>query len=204
MLNKLMALMSLTLFITSQAFGYGQGIISHPLRIKDKMVTTEFTGILSNGTGLGMQARFTQKIDPKLVLEAGAGVQDGERNNTLFISADYTFLPDYGRQPRFSLKSTLETAHEFNSRMTNLSLTPIFSKGFNFWGKEAHPYISMPFGISLDSAANKYSITTALSLGMTGRLPFDGFKKLVANLETKYNIKNAYSAVFMGFSYLID
>ena len=54
---------------------------------------------------MGMQARFTQKVDPKLIVEAGAGVQDGERNNTLFLSADYTLLPDFGRQPKFSLRN---------------------------------------------------------------------------------------------------
>lgn len=204
MFKGYIALICVSLLMVSNAFGYGHGIISHPLRIKDKMITTEFTGILSNGTGMGMQARFTQKVDPKLIVEAGAGVQDGERNNTLFLSADYTLLPDFGRQPKFSLRGTLETSYEFNSRVTNLNVSPLFSKGFNFWGREAYPYLSIPLGISLDSAEGKYNITTALSVGMTGKLPFDGFKKLIANLEGKFNIKNSYTAMFMGFSYLID
>lgn len=51
---------------TSRAFAYGTGVSTYPLEADQKLISTEFTGITSAGGGMGLQARFTQKLNEKI------------------------------------------------------------------------------------------------------------------------------------------
>ncbi len=191
-------------FISASVFAYNSGISSFPLKTKDKLVSAEFGGFMSEGKGVGVQARYTQKINPLLTVDGGFGFSDGERAHRFFASADYEFFPDYMKQPRISMKGMFLRGKEFERTVTRLSMAPTVSKGFNFWGKEAFPFISLPLSMELDAENNKYQIISQVSFGASSQVPFEGFEKVLANLETTININNGFSAVFLGMSYPLN
>ena len=75
--------------MASNAWSYGVGQSTHPMRVAQKFLATEFTGIMADGTGFGVQARYTQKINEKIRLDGGLGIGGGERSSRLFVGADY-------------------------------------------------------------------------------------------------------------------
>lgn len=194
----------LSFLLSTSAFAYGTGYVTHPLRTGKHILSTEFTGIVSTGGGAGVQARYTRKMAPQLALEAGAGINGGNRDNRFFIGADYELLPDYRKQPRVSTKVTIENASEFDSRRNILALAPTISKGFSFWGKEAFPFISIPVSLNLDGDTKTYESQIAAAIGITGPLPFEDYKHLLANFETSFGLKDSFTAVFLGLSYQLN
>ncbi|MBP9682003.1 MAG: hypothetical protein KBD76_11400 [Bacteriovorax sp.] len=189
-----------------QAHAYGTGISSFPLDVETKLISAEFTGITSTGGGLGMQARYTQKLTEKGAIDAGLGISGGERSARIFAGYDVELFPDYENQPRTSIKAFLENSKEFNSRRNILGLAPTISKGFVFWGKEAFPYLSLPYGISLDGTSNSYKTTISANLGISGIIPADvgPDKQLTANAEAIVGLKDSFSGVFFGVAYPIE
>ncbi len=192
--------------LTSKAHAYGTGISSFPLEVETKLISAELTGITSTGGGLGMQARFTQKINEKGTIDAGLGISGGERSARLFAGYDIEIFPDYENQPRTSLKAFIENSKEFNARRNILGLAPTFSKGFTFWGKEAFPYISIPYGISLNGSSSTYNTTLSANIGISGVIPADvgPEKQLTANAEAIVGLKDSFSGVFFGVAYPIE
>lgn len=181
-------------------FGYGFGVSTHPLVEDQKAVTAEFNGIFARGKGMGMQARYTQKISPLLTVDGGFGFTDGSRANNIFVNADYELYPDYMRQPRISVRGTLQRADEYGDTVNRIGIAPVVSKGFNFWGKEAFPFISIPVSLDLNGDESSYQVGSRLAFGMTGNLPIRGYENLLANFETNLDINNGFSSVFMGLS----
>lgn len=192
---------------SSAAFAYGTGISTFPLQEDKKILSTEVTGIVSNGGGIGLQARYTQKLNQQSVIDAGLGISGGERSARLFAGYDYELFPDYDTQPRTSIKAFIENSKEFGTRRNILGVAPSISKGFVFWGKEAFPYLSVPYGISLDGKRNSYETTVSANLGISGVIPSDYLivnKAVTANAEIIINLKDSYSGVFVGFGYPIE
>jgi len=183
------------------AFGYGVGYSSFPLKMKEKLLSAEATGILMDGGGIGMQGRFTYKAIDQILLDAGVGFSGGDRSSRLFAGADYEIFPDYMNQPRFSMKAVVERAKEFKNQELILGITPTVSKGFNFWGHEGFPYVAVPVGLGLATESNTYQTKASLTLGINGKLPFENYKNLTGSIETNFNLSNTYTAVFMGVSY---
>ncbi len=190
--------------VSQSVYAYGTGISTFPLETDKKLISAEITGITSNGGGLGLQTRFTQKLNERSTVDAGLGISGGERSARLFAGYDFEIIPDYESQPRVSLKAFLENSKEFDKRRNILGLTPTVSKGFSFWGKEAFPYLSIPYGISLDGTSNSYNTTISANLGVTGIIPSESDKKLTANAEVILGLKNSFSGVFMGVAYPIE
>jgi hypothetical protein len=188
-----------------KALAYGTGVSTYPLQTDDKFIAAELTGITSNGGGLGLQTRFTQKITEKATVDAGLGISGGERSARLFASYDHELFPDYQSQPRISLKAFVENSKEFEVRRNILGFAPTISKGFSFWGKEAFPYLSLPYGISLDGTKNAYQTTLSANLGVTGNLPTEwSAKQIVASAEMILGLRNTFSGLFVGFAYPIE
>jgi hypothetical protein len=200
-----MALLAMTVGLSAQkAHAYGTGLSTYPLEVETKLISAEFTGITSQGGGLGMQARFTDKLTEKGTIDAGLGISGGERSARLFAGYDYELFPDYENQPRTSVKAFVENSKEFNARRNILGLAPSVSKGFTFWGKEAFPYLSLPYGISLNGTNNSYSTTLSANVGISGMIPADigPNKQLTANAEAIIGLKD--SGVFFGVAYPIE
>lgn len=192
-------------FGSSAAFGYGMGISTFPLTEDQKVLSAEVTGIVHNGSGVGLQARYTQKLSPVSAVDAGVGIAGGERSARLFAGYDYELFPDYDMQPRTSLKAFIENSKEFGTRRNILGLAPTVSKGFSFWGNEAFPYLSLPYGISLDGKKNAYQTTLSANIGISGTVSNQFTSKPVtANAEVIVALKDSFSGVFVGFGYPLE
>ena len=82
--EKILSLVTLSLF-SSSVFAYGVGQITHPLKRNGHIVSGEFTGIMSNGAGIGVQGRYTRRLKDKLKVDAGAGLGAGDRSFRIFL-----------------------------------------------------------------------------------------------------------------------
>lgn len=203
---SVMAALAMTVGIGQKAHAYGTGLSSFPLAAETKLISAEFTGITSTGGGIGMQARYTQKLNEMGTIDAGLGISGGERSARLFAGYDYELFPDYENQPRTSIKAFVENSKEFRARKNILGIAPTVSKGFSFWGKEAFPYISLPYGISLNGTNNSYRTTLSANIGVSGVIPADvgPEKQLTANAEAIIGIKDSFSGAFVGVAYPIE
>lgn len=198
------ALTLTTFAITSTAWAYGTGYSSFPLSVEKKLLSTEMTGVTSTGGGVGVQARYTQKLNEQLSFDAGLGMAAGERNGRLFTNADFEIFPDYMRQPRVALRAGFEHAQEFDSSRNIFSIGPTVSKGFAFWGNEAFPFISLPIGVNLNSDSKTYESTISVNTGINGHLPIEGYQNLIGSAEMQVGLKDSFTAFFVGVSYPLN
>lgn len=182
-------------------FAYGIGQSTMPMLSGTKSIATELTGITSDQGGMGMQVRYTQKLDEKLIVDGGIGISGGDRSQRLFVGADYELYPDYMQQPRVSVKGMIEHSQEFEEGITKLSLAPTITKGFSFWGKEAYPFASLPVGLSLNGDKQTYETTMSLNTGINGQLPIDGYKHLNGTVEVQIGLKDSFTALLAGISF---
>ena len=203
-MNAKWIIITLLLIFSLKTWGYGTGPITYPMLTNKKLISTELAGILNNGKGLGIQGRYTNKINRKSIVDMGIGFGGGDRTSRIFANIDYELYPDYRGQPRISTKIGLENAQEFNRRKNILHFTPIISKGFNFWGKEAFPFMAFPAGINLDKEAKTYETMLAFSLGINGKIPIEEYSHLTASLEAQLNIKDSFSAIILALSFPVD
>lgn len=197
---KKLGLLLGTMILSTVATANTVGISTHPFTMKKQVITTEFNNYMSNGTGSGITAKYFQRVSEGISFDAGFGITDGDRANRIFMGADFGLIPDYGRQPRVSIKGMLETMDFDGERLNSFGVAPTISKGFAFWGKEAFPFVAVPVKVSLNADENTYETSTAIAAGVTGRLPMDGYENLVYNIETNMSIRNSYSSIVMGIS----
>ena len=187
--------------MSTNAWSYGTGISSYPIMLQQRFISAEFTGITSTGGGVGVQGRYTQKFNTNMIFDGGIGMGGGDRSSRIFAGVDFELYPDYQKQPRISVKGTINNAKEGDSRKTSLGVAPTFSKGFSFWGHEAYPFVAIPFNVSLDSNNSTYNTNANLNIGIAGAVPVDGFKHLTATFEGTINIKDSYTGLFLGVAY---
>ena len=205
-LLPLTAAIIMTMGIGQKAHAYGTGLSTFPLEVETKLISAEFTGITSAGGGVGMQARYTQKLTENGTLDAGLGLSGGEHSARLFAGYDVELFPDYENQPRTSIKAFVENSKEFGDRRNIMGIAPTVSKGFTFWGKEAFPYLSVPYGISLNGSNHSYNTTMSANIGISGVIPSEigRNKQLTANAEAIIGLKDSYSGLFVGVAYPIE
>lgn len=187
--------------LSTQAFGYGVGVSNFPLERNYGTFTMEYLGFVSNAHGDGFQARYSRKMNSIVTLDGGLGISNSEYNKRFFAGADIELLPDYGKQPRVSLRPYFQSAEERDTRRNIIGMSPTVSKGFNFWGKEAYPFIGLPVGLVLNRDTKQYEIRNQVALGIVGKLPSNNFENVIVNIEGDFNIQNSYSAVVLGLSF---
>lgn len=190
----LLALISFSVMATTV------GLSTHPFAVENRVITTEFDNYTSSGTGMGLTARYYQRVNRLLNYDVGFSINEGDRANRLMVGADYEIFPDYGRQPRLSVKGLFETMEFDTERINSFGAAPTLSKGFSFWGKEAFPFIALPYRVSLNEDQNTYDTSLAFATGITGQLDLGGNNKVVGNIEANWNLQNSYSAIVMGVS----
>ncbi len=200
-MSKLVLLFLAGAFFSASAFSNVVGVSAHPFQMQARAIQTEFTSNLSSGSGFGVQARYFQRLSRDFNLDAGFGLAGGERSSRIFLGGDYMLLPDYDAQPRVSIKTIYERTRDFGVNRDNLGIAPTLSKGFSFWGNEAFPFVALPVKLSLDDATNSYQTVSSLAFGITGRLPIEGYKNLIGNIEANLDINNSYTGLLMGIAY---
>ena len=204
-MRKFNFVLSALLFVaSSNVWAYGTGYSTYPMMEHKKLLSAEMTAITSSGGGVGVQGRYTDKITDRSVVDAGLGLGAGKRSARAFVGYDYELFPDYEKQPRVSLKTTLENAREFSSARNVVSLAPTVSKGFNFWGQEAYPYVSLPFGVSLQGRNKTYETIFNAAVGATTKLPIDGYEHLLASAEASIDLKDSFTAIFLGVTFPLN
>jgi len=165
-----------------------------------KFLAAEFTGDLSTEGGMGMQGRYAYKISQIQQADMGIGFGGGQRPGRIFVGYDHEIFPDYETQPRVALRGVAENERIGAVNRNKLGITPIASKGFNFWGTEGFPYVAVPIGLAFEG--NKGSETyAALAVGIDGFLPFEGMKHVGVKLEGTINISNAMTGVNLGLNF---
>jgi hypothetical protein len=187
--------------VSANTLAYGIGMSTSPMQEGFKSIGTEMTGITSDEGGMGLQVRYTQKVSKIMSYDVGLGISGGDRGQTIFAATDYEIYPDYMRQPRISIRTQIERSQEFDTTNTIVSAAPTVSKGFNFWGKEAFPYVAVPFGLSLNSDTSTYETVASLNTGVTGQVPVRGYEHLNGKLELQVGLKDSYTAVMAGLSF---
>ncbi|MBT6324817.1 MAG: hypothetical protein HOJ35_02520 [Bdellovibrionales bacterium] len=197
-------LVLISLFICSYAYSYGVGYSSLPMLPNKKIIATELTSIVSSGGGVGVQARYIQALKDDSSIDIGLGIAGGENSSRVFVGYDKEIFPDYGNQPKVSVKASWENTNSGDHRVNTFSISPIASKGMSFWGKEGYPFVSVPLGVTLDGSDNTYLTSLSLTTGVTGRLPIEGYDHITANIEANIDLKNSWSGLFVGFSYPIN
>ncbi|MBL6990945.1 MAG: hypothetical protein ISR65_14260 [Bacteriovoracaceae bacterium] len=198
-------LICLIFFTSANLWAYGVGYSTFPSSKNTKMIASEFTGVISEDGGVGAQIRYAQKITDQATIDTGLGISGGERSSgRLFVGVDYEVFPDYMKQPRLSVKTSFANVKEYESRRNIISITPILSKGFSFWGHESFPYVAIPAGLNLSSNNETYKTTITMRIGINGKLPFKGYNHLLVNTELGVNIKDSYSGFSVGLSYPIN
>jgi len=189
------------LLMSSQLFAYGVGVSTYPLVLKKKMLSAEAVGIVKGGSGVGIQGRYIQEINKGLNLNAGLGASGGDRSYRAFAGVDYEIVPDYQNQPRIAINTSIIRANEYENDRNIVSFMPTFSKGVGIKGVEAYPYIAFPMELDLNADTQTYEGRYAMNFGVSGNLPFEGYRKLIGTVETRINFNDSFSAVFMGVSY---
>lgn len=197
---KKLALVLATALLSTVASASTIGVSTHPFTMKKQVVTTEFNNYMTNGTGAGITAKYFQRLNEQINFDAGFGITDGDRSNRIFMGADFGLLPDYGRQPRVSIKGLLQTEDFDGNRINSFGAAPTISKGFSFWGKEAFPFLAVPMRVGLNADTNTYETSTAVATGITGRLPMDGYENLIYNFEANMSVRNSFTGFVMGLS----
>ncbi len=198
-MKKIICLLALIISAKGMSYGTGQSVL--PLGESKHSISTQMLGIINNGSGFGMQASYQYKANEILAVEGGAGFGTGDRPNRFFVSSDIMIFPDYDMQPRFSVKAAYENAEEFDSRRSILSATPIVSKGFDVSGYEIYPHLSLPIGLNLNSDNEKYETAIQVAVGASAPIPFEGFEKLMGQVEAHLNLKDSYSSIAGGIAY---
>ncbi len=198
MKRLLLGLLSVTL--SSAAMASTVGISNHPFLMKKHVISTEYNNYQNSGAGMGLNINYLRKVSDELNFNAGFGSTNGERGSKFFLGADMQIIPDYGTQPRVSIKGLLETERVDGDRINSFGIAPTLSKGLAFWGNEAFPFIALPIKLNLNENEREYQTSTAIAAGITGRLPFADFKNVVGNIEMNVSLENSYSAFVMGVS----
>lgn len=186
------------LSLTSGAFASIIGLSNHPFTMKKHVITTEFNNYMTNGSGAGITARYLQRMNDSMSADIVAGFTNGDRASTLRAGMDYRLIPDFGRQPKISLKGFAGTESFDGDRINSFGVAPTISKGFAFWGKEAFPFVSIPMSVNMNTESSTYETTTALATGISGRIP--GVENLVGNFEMNFPIRNSFTSMVIGVS----
>ncbi|MCB9094378.1 MAG: hypothetical protein H6621_04840 [Halobacteriovoraceae bacterium] len=186
-------------FASTLCYGSQIGLSTHPLESNQRLLNTEYVGKVSHGSASGIQARYMQTFHERFSAEGGFRVFQ-EDVTTYFAGATYEVYPDYGNQPRISLKGFYERERIDAVDYNNFGVAPIISKGFSFWGYPGYPYMAIPIKLSLDEDTEEYDMVTSLSLGISAELPFEGFENVLGNIEGNVDISGSYSYVSMGIA----
>ena len=192
-----------SLFLSYKIHAYGSGVSSYPLPVGKKLLTAEFLGITSSGGGMGFQMRFAKKARPNLFLEGGMGMSGGNRSSRVFLGGDWEIYPDFLRQPRIALTGRIINAKEFGVRHNKVSIAPSVGKAFSLKGKVFHPYISVPYSVSL-AGDQTYRTSLNANVGIVGNLPFRRYQHLVGGIEATAGLRNGFMGFVAGLSWPIE
>lgn len=189
------------LFFSFSALPYGSGLTMYPLKTGDNVLTGEAVWIFHNGSGAGLQGRFTHKFDEDWTADFGTGFGSGERAYRFFAGADYRLFPDVKSQPRISFKGTFEIADEYDDTRVIVGISPVVSKGFTFSsGQKIYPFLSLP--MEVNTGSNHTDFGTRLGMGV--HVPVmrgNHSNQLIASGEMNFNLNDSYSALILGLSF---
>ena len=188
----------MSLLLVFNLYAYGVNYSTYPFAPATKILAVDIGG--KNGA-MATQLRVAYKYDSQIMVEGGLGVAtSGEDNASMFAGLDYELVPDYMQQPRVGIKIAVDNSNLQTGRHNIFSVTPTVSKGVNFWGKEAFPYIAIPMGMAF-GADQTYSTYFAMNVGITGNLPVNNYRHVVANLEASLGMSGLSSYLYAGFSF---
>ena len=185
----------LSLWVQAGVVGYS----TFPLVTKKHMLSASFDSVISSNGGMGLEARYTQKLNSRMIIDGGLGISGADQSGSkLFFGADYEIMPDYMEQPRVSAKFNWTNENQFGFRINRIGVAPTITKGFNFWGKEAYPFVALPIAIDFNGELKTYETVMNLTAGITGQIPLKGYEKFTGNIEMSLNLKDSYSTLSFG------
>lgn len=147
---------------------------------------------------MGLEVSYLTNPLEDFNFELGAGFTDGDRNSRMFAATTYELFPDFGNQPRVSIKGYIERNQFFNDITQNaVGVAPILSKGFAFNELEFFPFVALP--IQFNRESSEYSeMATSFSFGATAPISTTRQRTINANFETNINLVNSFTGVALG------
>ena len=152
---------------------------------------------------MGIQARLAKKIRSDFLLEGGMGISGGSHSSRIFLGGTWEIYPDFMRQPSFSLRGRIINAKEFGIRHNKISIAPSLGKAFSIKGWVFHPYLSVPYSISL-AGDRTYETSLNATAGIVGNLPIRRYRHLIGGFEAMAGLNGGFVGFFAGLSWPIE
>ncbi len=175
------------------------GVSSLPLHEYKNMFSLEYNQQLSGSTNPGMQVQYLYSATKKIGFDAALRIS---KNDYLgFVAgATYEVLPDYNKQPRFSLRAFYERENWDGADFNNFGISPTTSKGFNFNSIHLYPFAAAPTKISIYEDSDDVRLASSLAFGVNGKIPNSRYQNIQAHIEANINLKNTISNLSLGAS----
>ncbi len=180
-------------------FASNIGMSSMPLSQYKNALSAEFTMALEDSTNPGVQVQYLHSATKRIGFDGGMRLSSNDRFG-LFLGGSYVFFKDYNNQPRFSLRGFYERESINSVDFNNFGFAPIVSKGFSIMGIHAYPYAALPTKLVIIEDSEDVQLASSLSLGVTSKLPFKNFEKIMAHIEGNINLKNTANDLSFGLS----
>ncbi|MDR3608322.1 MAG: hypothetical protein P4M08_13205 [Oligoflexia bacterium] len=150
---------------------------------------------LSDGAGIGVNARYTQGlsdlIDASLILGTGSGPRRFRVGGNLV----FDFVPDVQNQPGIGIAVQPIYYRLPNAGMLEVTGIPYIHKAFNTGGATVDPFVAFPIGF--DFSDGNYNVTSTLALGAN----FKETEHVTYTLEVGVEMNHSESYISGGVTY---
>ena len=150
---------------------------------------------LTDGAGMGLNARFTYGMNDLSNLTLIGGSGGGPRRFRLGANASFDLFPDMEGQPGVGIAAQTLFLRTPEGGRLDAQAMPYIHKSFSTPGGEVEPFLTVPFGLSF--LTNTYRPVTSLVIGSL----FKRGESIRYVTEVGININNSNTYVSGGIVY---
>jgi len=120
--------------------------------------------MLTGGTGLGANIKYTHGLNDLLNLQAHVGIGSPPRGAKVGATLVLDFFPDIDKQPGLGIGVQSQWQQLAGVAQLEFTAIPYIHKSLITGATEVDPYFAFPFGLSLRSDT-LYQVRTQLAVG---------------------------------------